>query len=252
PMPPAEEAPMPTTPPQEPVTVEQPVETAPVPIEPVPPAEEPAEEPDSLFNGTEEAAPPATETPATPPPAEETDDLFGEPAESTPPAESQPAEEPAEQPAEESLDLFGEPAETDGEMPAEEQPAEEQPAGEQPEQPAEETPAEEPPAEEEKPAEEEDDIFGASRGIMREPGGLASEVMRTWVDNTGNFSTRGRLVQFLDGHVRLLKDNGRTTTVPLYRLSTSDLEFVHRQASAQQADAFQTAQSPIAMPGLAN
>ena len=36
-----------------------------------------------------------------------------------------------------------------------------------------------------------------------------------WVDNTGSFSCRARLVRFLDGQVRLLKDNGRTTTVSL-------------------------------------
>ncbi len=56
----------------------------------------------------------------------------------------------------------------------------------------------------------------------------------TWTDNTGTFSCRGRLVRFQEGNVRLLKDNGRTTTVPLARLSTVDLEFVNRQASALQ------------------
>ena len=234
-LPPAGTRPMPTAPPQQLGPVERPAEIAPPPIELAPPAEEPAEEPDSLFNGTEEAAPPAeTPAPATEPPAEETNALFGEPAEPAPPAESEPTEQPAEEP----LDLFGEPAETEPEMPAEEQPAEE--------------PAEEEAPAEEMPAEEDDDIFGASRSILREPGGLASQELRVWVDNTGNYSCRGRLVRFLDGQVRLLKDTGRTTTVPLYRLSTSDLEFVHRQASAQQADGFQTAQSPIAMPGLAN
>jgi hypothetical protein len=40
-------------------------------------------------------------------------------------------------------------------------------------------------------------------------------------------------VRFLDNKVQLLKENGRTTTVPLYRLSALDLEFVNRQASAQ-------------------
>jgi hypothetical protein len=36
----------------------------------------------------------------------------------------------------------------------------------------------------------------------------------------------------MDGKVRILKDNGRTTTVPLVRLSAVDLEFINRQASA--------------------
>jgi hypothetical protein len=119
--------------------------------------------------------------------------------------------------------LFGEPATTE---PAEETPSE-----------SEETPAEEPPT----PA-DEDDIFGTgTSSILREPGGLASAADRLWVDNTGNYSCRGRLVNFFDGHVQLLKDNGRTTTVPLHRLSADDLNFVNRQASAQEA-AFQTAQ----------
>jgi hypothetical protein len=81
-----------------------------------------------------------------------------------------------------------------------------------------------------------------SAQVLREDGGLASEANRVWVDNTGHYTTRGRLVAFLDGHVRLLKDNGRTSTVPLARLSENDLEFVNRQASAQKdARAIETA-----------
>ena len=44
------------------------------------------------------------------------------------------------------------------------------------------------------------------------------------------------MVRMLDGKVQLLKDNGRTTTVPLARLSKGDLEFVNRQASAQKTE----------------
>ena len=84
--------------------------------------------------------------------------------------------------------------------------------------------------------------------VLHEAGGLASDEMRQWTDNTGNFSCRGRLVRFYEGQVRLLKDNGRTTTVPLARLSTGDLEFVNRQASAQQAEVGKTAHSPAMMP----
>ncbi|QDU25241.1 hypothetical protein ETAA8_03040 [Anatilimnocola aggregata] len=50
--------------------------------------------------------------------------------------------------------------------------------------------------------------------------------MRSWTDNTGTFEVRGRLIAILDGHVRLLKDNGRTTTVPNRRLSTTDKKYV--------------------------
>jgi hypothetical protein len=81
---------------------------------------------------------------------------------------------------------------------------------------------------------------------LHEAGGLASAEMREWVDNTGSNSCYGRLVKFLDGQVQLIKDNGRTTTVPLARLSSGDLEFVYRQASAQQAEEFQTAQADAA------
>lgn len=50
--------------------------------------------------------------------------------------------------------------------------------------------------------------------------------MRDWVDNTGLFRVRGRVHQILDRHVRLLKDNGRFSTVPLRRLSPEDLQYV--------------------------
>jgi hypothetical protein len=230
---PAEEKPQPTMPAQQPPAMKQPAETTPAPVQPPPP-----EEPSGLFNGTEEAAPPETEEMKKPEaPAEAPADLFG-PTEPTPPAEAQPAEKPAEEPAAEPFDLFSEPAGTESEMPAEEKPANEEPAQKQPA--------------EEQPSEDIDDIFGASRSVLSEPGGLASDEMRVWVDNTGSFSTRGRLLSLRDSHVRLLKDNGRTTTVPLNRLSPRDLEFVHRQASAQQAEAYQTVQSVLVTPELAN
>jgi hypothetical protein len=96
------------------------------------------------------------------------------------------------------------------------------------------------------------DLFDTGYQILREPGGLASAELRTWVDNTGNYSCRGRLILFLESHVRLLKENGRTTTVSLTRLSANDLQFVHRQASAQQMQAAgQLAQTLSTMPLLA-
>jgi hypothetical protein len=58
----------------------------------------------------------------------------------------------------------------------------------------------------------------------------AREPMRLWTDNTGKFQVRARLLVILDGKVRLLKDTGRTTTVPFNRLSKGDLAFVHHQA----------------------
>lgn len=106
----------------------------------------------------------------------------------------------------------------------------------------------------EKPADEKkaDDIFGAAPSILKEAGGLASNEMRLWTDNTGTFTCNARLVRFLDGQVRLLKDNGRTTTVSLSRLSPNDLAFVERQASAQHTSGLQTAQAMSALPWMSN
>jgi hypothetical protein len=51
---------------------------------------------------------------------------------------------------------------------------------------------------------------------------------RTWTDNSGQYRVQGRLILILDGKVRLLKESGRTTTVPLDRLSPADLNYVER------------------------
>jgi hypothetical protein len=216
PVEPATETPLPaaedrydtTTPP---VDTAPPVESMP-PVEATPPVTEPvtppAESADDLFSTpSTDSAPLPVEEPATP--SEAADDLFSEPA--TPPA-TDPATEPATTPTTEPSgdDLFGPPAE--------------------------ETPAEEttPPAEES--TEETDDLFGKAQSILETPGGLSSDSLRQWADNTGTFSCKGRMLRMMDGKVQLLKDNGRTTTVPLARLSQGDLEFVNRQASAQKAE----------------
>ena len=155
-----------------------------------------------------QAPPPAKAPPATPP---QSNDLFP-PAEPAPAekAPSTPAEPPASAPSD--LDLFGPPADN--------KPAEKAPPAE-------------------KPATEEDTsgLFGSADAILGQPGGLASQSLRHWVDDTGSFSCEGRMIRLLDGKVQILKASGRTTTVPLARLSQADLEFVNRQASAQQAEA---------------
>lgn len=206
------------------------------PATPVLPPTEPAA--DSLTPPTESTTLPVMEAPvaepATPsatemtPPPSTTDDLFGPP--STPATDEAPL--PAEEPATpaETEDFFSEPATdsapaTDAAAPDDNDlfgpPAEE-----------------EQPAEEEKPVEDvsDDDLFGKADAILGLPGGLASGENRHWVDNTGNFSCDGRLLRFVDGKVQILKATGRTTTVPLARLSKGDLEFVNRQAMAQKAE----------------
>jgi hypothetical protein len=232
------------------------------------PAEEtPAEEPtanEDLFGAP-------AEEPATEPPAEDSEDLFGAPEEepaasddlfgspadeaATEPAAEEP---PAEEPAAAEDDLFGVPAET----PAADESAEEDLFGAPAEEPSADAPADdvfgapaadeedlfgapaEEPAADEPPADEAaDDLFGDTGSVLQLPGGLSSLSLRHWVDNTGSYTVDARLVAVIDGHVRLLKANGRTTTVALSRLSDHDLSFVNRQAAAQQARALsQTAQ----------
>jgi len=60
--------------------------------------------------------------------------------------------------------------------------------------------------------------------------------LRQWTDNSGQFRVQGRLIQLLDGKVRLLKETGRTTTVPLERLSPADLTYVQRVIAQYGAD----------------
>ena len=272
--------------PQQPAHVDRPVDTAPAPQLPTNPPMPPQAEPPLPDQETNPPMPPANDlfnsapAPTTPPQRRQRDAagrdaasrdaasrdaregrragrrLVRYSARETPAAA--PAEPPAEKPAEAPAGTTPPtpPAATDDLFGGAAQPAEKAaaPAAAPTNPPAapEAKPAEKPadkPAGEEKKA---DDIFGATPSVLREAGGLASDEMRQWVDNTGNFSCRGRLVRFLDGQVRLVKDNGRTTTVSLARLSANDLEFVERQASAHQASAFQTAQSMSAMPWISN
>jgi hypothetical protein len=51
---------------------------------------------------------------------------------------------------------------------------------------------------------------------------------RSWVDNTGRYTISGRLVKVLDGKVRLLKDNGKFSTVEMRRLSAGDRQYVEQ------------------------
>jgi exonuclease VII small subunit len=50
--------------------------------------------------------------------------------------------------------------------------------------------------------------------------------MRQWSDNSGQFRVTACLSLILDGKVRLLKESGRTTTVPTERLSDLDQQYV--------------------------
>jgi hypothetical protein len=50
--------------------------------------------------------------------------------------------------------------------------------------------------------------------------------VRNWSDNTGTYRIEGRLIAILDGQVRVLKSTGKTTTVPMRRLSDADKKYV--------------------------
>jgi hypothetical protein len=53
--------------------------------------------------------------------------------------------------------------------------------------------------------------------------------MRVWNDNTGKFQIRGRLAEVQEGKVRIFKENGRFTTVPMDRLSPPDRDYVEQK-----------------------
>lgn len=121
-------------------------------------------------------------------------------------------------------------------MPAEEAPAEAAPASE-PAAEAKEEPAGDAfddlfkPAAEEKPAE-------AEPATSEDPFSSALKLpLRTWKDDTGEFEVQARLLLVLDGKVRLLKETGRTTTVPMDRLSQGDRHYVEQVVAQFGRDA---------------
>jgi hypothetical protein len=60
--------------------------------------------------------------------------------------------------------------------------------------------------------------------------------VREWTDNSGQFRIKAQLILILDGKVRLLKETGRTTTVPLDRLSTGDRTYIDQIISRYGKD----------------
>ncbi len=95
---------------------------------------------------------------------------------------------------------------------------------------------------------EDDDLFGDGSdlfdlsSILRKPGGIRSDAMRVWTDNTGTFTVTAKLQSFGDGSITLLKENGHVTTLSLRRLSKLDLTFATLQASTLRTiEAAQTA-----------
>lgn len=132
-------------------------------------------------------------------------------------SQTQPNEEMPAEPAND------EPSFDDTEMPDEGSPDEPAAVPALPEE-AEEELQDEPAASEEESATEEESV-GASQfnsGIVL--GG--NQPIRRWIDNTGRHETVGRLVEVHGSSVRLLKSNGRYTTVAVERLSPHDQRYV--------------------------
>ncbi|WP_283431369.1 SHD1 domain-containing protein [Neorhodopirellula lusitana] len=194
--------------------------------EPAAPADEPATDGglDDLFGGDAPEMP--TEMPAEPAGDSGLDDLFGSPADE--PAMDAPAEQ---EPASGLDDLFGDPPADSPSMP--------------------EAPADgglddlfgDPPADSETTS-DLDDLFGQTDQpaleeiATPEPAvqvvsdtrttndALENTESRVWIDNTGLYRTEGRLIRIADDHIKLLKANGKTCTVPFARLSDSDSEYL--------------------------
>jgi hypothetical protein len=190
-----------------------------------PPAAEPAAPADDMPLPTEtpaeEPAAPA-ETPAKP--AEDVEDLFKD-------TDTKPADAPADKApatptdkADDVDDLF---KDTDEKKAATSEPAQEEPMN---------------PV----PTSEVEDLFSEPTDKPSTSASLdakatdveESSPMRLWTDNTGKYQVRARLLVVGDRYVRLLKDTGKTTTVPFSRLSGSDLAFVQHQVSSELAGNF--------------
>lgn len=167
---------------------------------------------DDLFGGDAAPADDAAE------PAGDIDNLFGDPPADSPAGDTEstpPADPPAGDTNSNLDDLFG------GEN------TEAAPAGESSEPSI-------------------DDLFGKSDYEGELPAPVSSEPAiqvvaaqvaealnplsqtheRTWIDNTGRFKVNGRLIEINSDNVRLLKDNGRTCTVPNGRLCDADEAYV--------------------------
>ncbi len=213
-------------------------------VEPDMPAE-PAADLDALF-GDEPAAAAADEPampdadPAAEPMAD--NDLFGEPAaeaaadEPAAPAENadaaldglfndevkpeaDPVDAPAKDPNEPDLeDIFGKPVKTDSANPAD-------------------LDNSTPKTKVSSPNDDDaalDALFGV--GAAAPAPKFEGAEYRQWVDNTGAYSVNARLAVIFTDKVKLMKENGSFTTVPLARLSEADFGYVQWVASSMTGE----------------
>ena len=87
-----------------------------------------------------------------------------------------------------------------------------------------------PPAPPSKGKDDLDKLFGI--GSFTPPPQFQGAEYKTWVDNTGTYTVSGRLSMIYSDKVKILKENGKTTTVPLNRLSDRDFAYVQWVASS--------------------
>lgn len=82
------------------------------------------------------------------------------------------------------------------------------------------------------------DLFGMWEEETRQshvaPGGLSSNQLKIWVDNTGKNKCKGRLVAIDEETVQILKDDDQVITVAIDRLSEQDRIFVERNRAAKK------------------
>ena len=107
-----------------------------------------------------------------------------------------------------------------------------------------------PPAKE-KEVDELEALFGVS--AFAAPASFQGAEYRVWVDNSGAYQVKARVAVIYADRIKLLKENGKFSTVPLARLSEADFQYVSWVASNLSSD--QTARmvktkSPAADPGV--
>ena len=86
-------------------------------------------------------------------------------------------------------------------------------------------------AEVQAPASEDlETLFGISQ--FQAPEKFTGAEFKTWVDNTGTYQVKARLAMIYSDKIKLVKESGKTTTVPLNRLSDRDFSYVQWVASS--------------------
>ena len=86
----------------------------------------------------------------------------------------------------------------------------------------------------EKELDELDALFGVS--AFTPATGFQGAEYRLWVDNSGAYQVKARLAVIYSDKVKLLKENGKFSTVPLSRLSEADFGYVSWVASNLSGD----------------